>query len=393
MTENRGETALTVSAGARDLQQQMLAKADSAFAMIEAVGKKIADSNLGKLKNPADGFMVAAYCFSNGIDLATFFQSHHVIEGKITRTAEFMLAEFYRLGGKAKWLQTDDKAASAEFAWDGQTLTATYTIEDARRMLGKEKDNPRNDRVDNPAGNWVKSRPAMLRSRLITTTFRFLCPSISGGFYTQEELEDVGIVEQPEAAVKEAKKRSRKEELEQMAATANSQVVITEAVVTGVEMNGGNVVGITTKPQIPAGAVLLQDQVIDVVAEPVSTPAPTPQPVADIPFDVGPPKASGLQLQQLAKLGAACGYSMAETTTWASNVVGREVATFTSDDIAPLIERLQALADLVAAASPKYERDALMSMLSEATGVASPQDIPTQQLKDFLPMLQPALKS
>jgi hypothetical protein len=76
--------------------------------------------------------------------------------------------------------------------FDGQTLEIGYTIDDAKKVMGK--DDKGKDRIDQPDSNWAKDRGAMLRARLITKAIRIIAPELIAGVYTPEELEDSGAV-------------------------------------------------------------------------------------------------------------------------------------------------------------------------------------------------------
>lgn len=153
---------------------------------IEAVvtfGRFISESGICGKANQNMGNVIAWHCITKKINPIDFTREYHVLEdGKISKRADAMLAEFKRRGGKWKWLSDlgDDKKASAEItSSDGDKYTWSFTIEDAEGyMHGKYgiKD------------NWRNSTPDMLRARLISKTIRAIDPEVNAGVYTPEEL-------------------------------------------------------------------------------------------------------------------------------------------------------------------------------------------------------------
>ena len=180
-----------------------------------------------------------------------------------------MTAEFRRRGGKVRWLQLGDSGtAEAEFEFEGQTLRMAFTLDDARKLLGKGKDGK--DRIDKPGGNWEKDPGAMLRARLTSKAIRILAPEIVAGVYTPEEVQDFAddVAPKPAAARKAVADKRQAEVAEAVAAVSPAPVA--------------------TPPD--------DDRIIDaefeVVPKPQPTPEPTPvPPVSEVPNAIDDPEA------------------------------------------------------------------------------------------------------
>ena len=157
------------------------------MAFIETMGKVFHQSQIMGVNTPGDGQVLALTCMCEGITPLEFARTYHIINGKPSMRADMMAAKFRAAGGKIKWIETGDGGAfaSAEFSFDGQTMTVRFTIEDARNLVG--------DKVDKPDSNWRKDRGAMLRARVVTKAIRMLAPELIAGVYTPEELDDVRV--------------------------------------------------------------------------------------------------------------------------------------------------------------------------------------------------------
>jgi hypothetical protein len=105
--------------------------------------------------------------------------------------ADAMAAKFLAAGGSIEWHEIGEagKPASATFTFGRQSIPMAFSLDDARRMLGKTKDGQ--DVIDKPNSNWQKDPGAMLRARLVSKAVRILAPHIVVGVYTPEELQDV----------------------------------------------------------------------------------------------------------------------------------------------------------------------------------------------------------
>lgn len=195
---------------------EIYAKIENPMSAITDLGKLFHQSQIMGVSTPGDGAVLALTCMCEGITPLEFAKTYHIIKGRPSMKADAMSARFRQSGGKVRWINLGDdgKEARAEFSYDGQTLEIAYTIDDAKKVMGK--DDKGKDRIDQPDSNWSKDRGAMLRARLITKAIRIIAPELIAGVYTPEELEDSGAVSTP-APVKD--RAARKKELEEQAAT------------------------------------------------------------------------------------------------------------------------------------------------------------------------------
>lgn len=262
-------TALTLSRA-----NEIYAKIENPMSAITDLGKLFHQSQIMGVSTPGDGAVLALTCMCEGITPLEFAKTYHIIKGRPSMKADAMSARFRQSGGKCRWINLGDegKEARAEFSYDGQTLEIAYTIEDAKKVMGK--DDKGKDRIDQPDSNWSKDRGAMLRARLITKAIRIIAPELIAGVYTPEELEDSGAVSAPAPAKDRA---ARKKELEEQAVTMPATAAIV----------GGEVV-----------ATYQQDEVIDAVVEspPFATDAAAAADDSDLP-------TTNELLQELVLLG------------------------------------------------------------------------------------------
>jgi hypothetical protein len=210
-------TALTISRA-----NEIYSKIENPMLAVAELGKMFHQSQIMGVATPGDGAVLALTCMCEGITPLEFAKTYHIIKGRPSMKADAMSARFRQSGGKCRWINLGDdgKEAKAEFSFDGQTLEIGYTIDDAKKVMGK--DDKGKDRIDQPDSNWSKDRGAMLRARLITKAIRIIAPELIAGVYTPEELEDSGAVS---AAAPTKDRASRKKELEADTTTAVVQPV------------------------------------------------------------------------------------------------------------------------------------------------------------------------
>jgi hypothetical protein len=202
------------------------------LAAIKTLGEAFKTSPMLGLTTPGDGIVLAMTCMADGITPLDFIRKYHIIEGRPSMRADAMTAEFRRRGGKVRWLQLGDSGtAEAEFEFEGQSFKMSFTLDDARRLLGKGKDGK--DRIDKPGGNWEKDPGAMLRARLTSKAIRILAPEIVAGVYTPEEVADLAddVQVKPAAARKAVADKRQAEVAEAVAAVSPAQVATAEPVI------------------------------------------------------------------------------------------------------------------------------------------------------------------
>jgi hypothetical protein len=132
------------------------------------------------IATPEQAITIAMAGRELGLSPMTAFRSIHLIDGKITMSADLMagLALSRIPGSRVDVVHTDNGRAVVEAQRPGgKPVTLTFTIEDAQRagLTGKD--------------NWKKYPAAMLRARAIAAAARAVFPDVFLGVYTPEELE------------------------------------------------------------------------------------------------------------------------------------------------------------------------------------------------------------
>lgn len=145
---------------------------------ILAYGEMIAKSGMFGACTPAKGAVIFMISKQEDMSILEIKQNLHITNnGDIQVRADAALAKFIRRGGKCEWIDFSNEKAEAAFSSKHHnTITISYTIEDAKRSGLLDKD------------VWKKNTDAMLRSRLIMKALRMIDPECVAGTYAQEEL-------------------------------------------------------------------------------------------------------------------------------------------------------------------------------------------------------------
>jgi hypothetical protein len=145
---------------------------------IQVLGEIFALSGMFGCKKVEQGCVLAMACLIEQRNPMDYLKTYHLNDGKLTKRADAMLAEFMELGGKCEWISkiNDCKEARAKWTFGANVdLETTYTLADAEREGSAGKD------------TYKKSTPDMLRARLISKTIRMIAPKVVAGCYTPEE--------------------------------------------------------------------------------------------------------------------------------------------------------------------------------------------------------------
>ena len=136
-------------------------------------------------KKPGDIVAAAMMGHELGFAVMTSLRSIHVVDGKPQLSAEAMNA-IVRRAGHSITGETSAKAATATGVRrdNGDTMTATFTIDDAQRAGLK-------------GANWQKYPSAMLWARAVSMVCRELFPDVALGSYTLGELAEPEEYVQP----------------------------------------------------------------------------------------------------------------------------------------------------------------------------------------------------
>jgi hypothetical protein len=136
---------------------------------IVQLGQYFAKSGFAGCQNEAQGIVLAWECAAKRKSPSDILAENHIVNGRMSRKSLAIAARFQEAGGKIKWMKTgeDGKEAEAQYSIEGETVTARFTIDDAKRQ-GLIDKNP----------NW-KIRPGnMLRARCHTTGIGMLRPAL-----------------------------------------------------------------------------------------------------------------------------------------------------------------------------------------------------------------------
>lgn len=150
---------------------------------IEALGTAITKSGFAGCDRVEQGIIVAFTCLAEKITPIEFARSYDIIQGRPTKKAAVMLAEFRsKYGGDFDWTEDgeDGKRATIKLTYKGKEKTpVSFSFDDAKAkgLAGK--------------ANWKMHLPEMLRARAATKALRMHVPEIAAGLYDPSELDDV----------------------------------------------------------------------------------------------------------------------------------------------------------------------------------------------------------
>lgn len=286
--------------GATELYRALQNSTETMGALNE-LAKMFTQSQIMGVKTPGDGIVLAMTCMAERITPMEFIQTYHIIHGRPSMRADAMLAKFRSAGGKVRWLNVGDdgKESRAVFAYGGDEMELAFTVAEAEKLIGKK-------RLDDPDGNWFKSRGPMLRARLTSKALRIISPELVSGTYLPEEIEE-SLPATESAEEKKAKIEARRAELAAM--EAETLASVPEAPATSslapepTKRGPGRPKKAEETPTVAAAAAV--DPVVDVPFE--SAPA-KPEPISQ-PSD-NAQQCSMEQLQKLVLLGEKLGLSI-----------------------------------------------------------------------------------
>lgn len=147
------------------------------------------------------GTVVALTCITEGISPIEFVKRYHIIENKPSMKADYMVAEFQRLGGKIKIVQRDSEGAAADFVWAGETqrFSIDWKIIQQESFCYKKDGKTLTPRYATPF-----SRTQQLWARLVSDSIRAICPQVNSGSYTPEETVDYLKIDDADPSVIDA---------------------------------------------------------------------------------------------------------------------------------------------------------------------------------------------
>lgn len=173
----------------------------------------IAQSGLFGIKEPKQALALMLVAQAEGQHPAIVARDYDIIEGRPAKKSEAMLRSFLSNGGKVEWHQLDDTRGDATFSHpQGGSVRIVWDMERAKvaGLAGK--------------GMWTKYRRQMLRARTISEGVRTVHPGSTSGYYTPEEIIDMGEAEivEPKAATVEMPRSTKVQEPPAQQPTASS---------------------------------------------------------------------------------------------------------------------------------------------------------------------------
>lgn len=158
---------------------------------LATAGRLLAQSGMFGCHNDAEGFVIAATCFQQGITLMDFIRTYHLIENKPAMKADAMAAEYRKRGGRFKILERSPNLAKAEFEFEKQKVIFEFSMEEAKANGICTASN------GTMKANWQKHPTNMLWARMMSNAVRTLCPEVNAGLYTPEEVSDFDNHKEP----------------------------------------------------------------------------------------------------------------------------------------------------------------------------------------------------
>ena len=159
----------------------VFANLESQMGAINVLGEAITRSGFAGCEKIEQGVIVAFTCLAEKITPIEFSRTYDIIQGRPTKKAAVMLAEFRsQYGGDFDWVDDgeDFKKATIKLTYKGKEKNpVSFTIEEASKKGLANKP------------NWKMHLPEMLRARCITKALRMHVPEIAAGLYDPYEID------------------------------------------------------------------------------------------------------------------------------------------------------------------------------------------------------------
>lgn len=131
------------------------------------------------IKSPGEALAIMLTGQELGLPPMQALRQLHMVKGKVSLSAEAMLALAIKAGLRHQWVTTTADKAQLRLTRQGfEPYTHTYTMQDAKR-------------AGNGGGMYSKYPAEMLRARCISGAIRAYCPDILSGTYTPQEMEEI----------------------------------------------------------------------------------------------------------------------------------------------------------------------------------------------------------
>lgn len=178
---------------------QIYQKFTDPLVAIERLGAMFAKSGMVNAEKTEQGQVLAWACLSEQKSPFEIMRTFHIVGGRLTKKGMAIYADFLTAGGKLKWLKTgeesvannDERCASAEITYGGQTITFSYSIADCKRE----------GLWDRKGSRYQTSPGEMLRSKVQTKGIPILAPGLVAGGDDGEESIPVATLDLAKPAV------------------------------------------------------------------------------------------------------------------------------------------------------------------------------------------------
>lgn len=161
-----------------------------AFAM--QYGQVLARSRMFGCESPEQGQVFALALLCENMTPIEIARKYHIIQGRLTKRADAMLAEFREAGGRHRVIERTSEVAEIELIdKQGQSNRFRLTFEEVKgEKFPYQKDGKTlKDNWSTPRG-----RMQMLWARVVSDGVRCVAPEIVAGTYTPEEVRDLSPV-------------------------------------------------------------------------------------------------------------------------------------------------------------------------------------------------------
>ena len=171
----------------------MATASEMSLADVMTLAEHIAAAGMLGFDRAESVFAVMMLCQAEKLHPMEAVKRYHIIKGRPSMRADYMLAEFQRRGGRIKWHQSDSEACEAtathpQLCPDG--LTSRMTLQrfvDSKVAMTYDRQSGKWSLKD----NWANFPDALLRARVSTALIRAVDPGVVCGMPSQEELQDV----------------------------------------------------------------------------------------------------------------------------------------------------------------------------------------------------------
>jgi hypothetical protein len=165
----------------RSSDAPVFANLESQMGAINVLGEAITRSGFAGCEKIEQGVIIAFTCLAERITPIEFSRTYDIIQGRPTKKAAVMLAEFRsQYGGDFDWIEDgeDGNKATIQLTYKGKEKNpVSFTIAEASKKGLASKP------------NWKMHLPEMLRARCITKALRMHVPEIAAGLYDPYEID------------------------------------------------------------------------------------------------------------------------------------------------------------------------------------------------------------